>query len=172
METIISELVNFETQYLAPFFKNNVLLLTIAAAVYAIFIAPSDNIMKTLFNNTVYRLIWIIFIILLTSYDPIIGILLAIAYLTHSTNTESFIPETENLAMLFEEQKNIIDQQFEIVNNKKATNIGMQVLQDAQTKQIIKELKVMPVKEEILEQDEQDEQVKNYKAQNMNFMSK
>ena len=164
METIISELVNFETQYLAPFFKNNVLLLTIAAAVYAIFIAPSENIMKTLFNNTIYRLIWIIFIILLTSYDPIIGILLAIAYLTHSTNTENF--KTENLAMLFEEQKSIIDQQFEIVDNKKATNIGMQVLQDAQTKQIIKEQLEMPVKEQIEQIDE------NYKAQNMNFMSK
>ena len=171
METIISELVNFETQYLAPFFKNNVLLLTIAAAVYAIFIAPSENIMKTLFNNTIYRLIWIIFIILLTSYDPIIGILLAIAYLTHSTNTENF--KTENLAMLFEEQKSIIDQQFEIVDNKKATNIGMQVLnglQDAQTKQIIKEqLEILPTEQSLMEQPNQDE---NYKAQNMNFMSK
>lgn len=167
METIISELVNFETQYLAPFFKNNVVLLTIAAAVYAIFIAPSENIMKTLFNNTIYRLIWIIFIILLTSYDPIIGILLAIAYLTHSTNIESFIPKTENLAMLFEEQKSILDQQFEIVDNKKATNIGMQVLQDAQTKQIINE--ILPKEQSLMEQPNQDE---NYKAQNMNFMSK
>lgn len=82
INSVISELETFEATVLVPFFQNpnTAIGIMIAIGAFGLFYNPSDNIRK-LFDNVTYRLIWILLIILVTMYDPIIGLLTALCYL-------------------------------------------------------------------------------------------
>ena len=87
VNTAVNDYVRFlfgvQTNYLVPFFENEIVVLVIAAVfILLITMPPKNDKTDKLFNKPIYRLLWILMIILLTLYRPYIGLLSAISYLT------------------------------------------------------------------------------------------
>ena len=110
----------FESQYLVPFFNNEIVIMCmiIFFALLALLIAPQHSQEKNeLFSVPTYRLLWILMIILLTLYKPVIGLLSAISYLifvkpqeskSHKGASTNSIPGTTNTTLS--------DDQFRVLN--------------------------------------------------------
>jgi hypothetical protein len=92
INNFIYSLNSFESQYLVPFFNNEIVIMCmiIFFALLALLIAPQHSQEKNeLFSVPTYRLLWILMIILLTLYKPVIGLLSAISYLIFVKPQES-----------------------------------------------------------------------------------
>lgn len=82
VNSYVNYLYRLQNNYFVPFFENDYIVMAIA--VFFIFLLlkyEKDERAEKLFKNSIYRLLWILMIIMLTLYRPVIGFLAAIAYL-------------------------------------------------------------------------------------------
>lgn len=84
VESYVNYLYRIQNNFVIPFFQNDIIVILIAS-IFVLMIMRQPNQEKTekLFERPIYRLLWILMIILLTLYRPFIGVLSAITYLNY-----------------------------------------------------------------------------------------
>lgn len=82
INSYVNYLYRLQNNYFVPFFENDYIVMAIAVFfIFLILNYVKDEKAEKIFKNSIYRLLWILMIIMLTLYRPVIGFLAAVAYL-------------------------------------------------------------------------------------------